>query len=237
MFRPWVVVRDRSSGIAEGYAPLPAAGHAIGDWNISAIADTENVETEDPATSIENLAMGADGTGENVQSSDENYTIPTPTLPVSLGVGPAPALSFDDIEAGADRFVSVLRARGIWGAREYSEKCHHDVISSPSWAQADKCAAFDYAAAAIDDSVSGQGHFAVDNYFRFQAENQEQSYTAAGAPAYFLSGRLASIKRAAISTATTKLSELLADEQRQRNLAASRQASQADSPALTQNSD
>jgi hypothetical protein len=110
-------------------------------------------------------------------------------------------VQYDDIESAAARFAKVLTSTGMSGARSLSEKCHAGVTAQPTWAAADWCAAFDYAAAHVDAEVGKSAGWPPNPYFQFQAENQADRYKEAGAADYFVSTRLTSIKVAAESAA------------------------------------
>lgn len=103
---------------------------------------------------------------------------------------------FRDIEAAAESFETVLNRRGIMGARAWSENCHKQVEKNPSWAEADKCAAFDYAARFIDKGMTQTTGLNPNGYFVFQAENQANNYKAVGGQPYLVTERLRAIKTA-----------------------------------------
>jgi hypothetical protein len=65
-------------------------------------------------------------------------------------------VTFEDMEAAAVRFDRVLQRSGIIGAKAFSRACHRGFALHPNWTTADRCAAFDFAAADIDTSCSSR---------------------------------------------------------------------------------
>lgn len=127
---------------------------------------------------------------------------------------PAQALRFADVEAGANKFAELLMKSGISGARAYSEKCHAQVSVAPNWGEADRCAAFDYAASFVDHAINREAGFPTSSYFAFQSENQEDQYEEAGAYRFTLNSRLSAIRRAAEPIAKAALNDAIARESR-----------------------
>jgi len=127
---------------------------------------------------------------------DEN-TMATDAGPYDLSRQIQAAVTFASIESASNWSATVLKASGFPGARASSERCHLDVQNNPTWSGADRCAAFDYAAAHVDDLIARSGRGSTHAYFQFARENQADNYTAVGAPSYALTGRLAEIRRAA----------------------------------------
>ena len=101
-----------------------------------------------------------------------------------------------DIADGAKKFADISLKGGMVGAKSFSLKCHRGVEMSPSWRDADRCAAFDYTAAYIDEEVSRATRSAPDGYFAYQRRVQEQNYGALGMPAYAAAARLTEIRKA-----------------------------------------
>ena len=101
-----------------------------------------------------------------------------------------------DIAEGAKEFANISLKSGIIGAKKFSLKCHRGVELSPSWRDADRCAAFDYTAAYVDEDVARTTHSAPDDYFTNQRKVQEQNYGTLGMPVYAAAVRLAEIQKA-----------------------------------------
>lgn len=122
-------------------------------------------------------------------------------------------LRFVDIEQGVKSFDRVLSRSGIIGARVWSERCHEAVRAKPSWAEADQCAAFDFAATFMDTSVTLASGYQQSSYFVFQSDNQADYYSEFGTPTVMVEERLRRI-RAAVGPSLTALvgSRNLSDE-------------------------
>lgn len=130
----------------------------------------------------------------NLFGSGLGRPIVTPN-PATATVDP---VSYDNIEAAADKFDRVLQKSGMIGARTYSEACHKAVAAAPTWSSADGCAAFDYAASFVDEGVSKSMNAIPFGYFTFQKENQSDNYRAFGSYLPDLRNRLDTIQRTAI---------------------------------------
>jgi curved DNA-binding protein CbpA len=174
----------------------------------------ENLTTQDPNTTDRNAAIA------EVAPEDLSHQAQTP-------------VNYTTIETAASHFANLLLSHGISGARAYSEQCHKSVQNSPTWDGIDGCAAFDFAAASIDNAVSNSGGFPRDRYFEFQQNNQADNYTAAGAPLYVIASRLSEIKQTAEESAADALQTAMA-----RKKASARQAaSNLNLPAASTGSD
>jgi hypothetical protein len=172
-------------------------GLVLSASNSSDVANnTMNVDENLTTTDMNATDMNASAI--DVNAVDANLTV---VEPADLSKQPQTALSYDTIEAAANRVAKMITTKGISGARAYSEKCHKAVQASPSWNGADDCAAFDYAAAYIDDAVSTQAGWPKNGYFEFQNTNEPDDYAAVGAPTYVTSDRLSKIRAAAQSAA------------------------------------
>lgn len=175
--------------------------------NLSDVANnTMNVDENLTTTDMNATDMNAtdlNATDMNASAIDLNSleTNLAAAEPADLSKQAQTALSYDTIEAAADRVAKIITTKGISGARAYSENCHKAVQASPSWDGADDCAAFDYAAAYIDDAVSTQAGWPKNGYFEFQNTNEPDDYAAVGAPSYVTSDRLNKLRAAAQSAA------------------------------------
>ncbi|MFL6728116.1 MAG: hypothetical protein ACJ8FS_16620 [Sphingomicrobium sp.] len=149
----------------------------------------ENLTTTDMNTAVDMNAMNA---------TDMNAV---EAVPPDLSKQSQTAVSYSTIEGSANRFAKIITTKGITGARAYSDSCHKSVQTKPSWDAADGCAAFDFAAAYIDDAVSTQNGWPKDGYFQFQSANEADNYASVGAPTYVTSDRLSKIRAAAQSAA------------------------------------
>jgi hypothetical protein len=166
------------------------------------VAATGNLETANNTMNVDENLTTTDFEPTDLNATDLN-AVATEAAPPDLSKLPQPTLSYDTIENAANRVAKLITAKGILGARTYSESCHKSVESTPSWNGADGCAAFDYAAAYIDDAITTQNGWLKDGYFQFQSGNQPDNYAAIGAPPYVTSDRLAKIKAAAQDAALT----------------------------------
>jgi hypothetical protein len=143
----------------------------------------------------------------NAANAETNESLASEkTQPADLSTQVQLPLAFANIESASNWSASTLRTGGFTGARSASEQCHSSVRETPSWTGADRCAAFDYAAAYIDDLLARDGRATTHAYFQFARENQADNYTSIGAPSYSLPRRLAEIRKAA----ETAINELLA---------------------------
>ncbi len=99
------------------------------------------------------------------------------------------ALDFATVERGARRFLAVWTREGMEGARGFSERCHAGADQQPHWERLDFCAAFDFAAGAVDNAgirlpASAQASNSAplpaiparDAYFRYQTDYQAEHY-------------------------------------------------------------
>lgn len=126
------------------------------------------------------------------------------------------AVDYLTIESAAKRFAIVLLNGGMAQARAVSQACHEKAKATPTWDAVDRCAAFDFAAAYIDQQISTEGRWPPNGYFKFQQDNMDDAYVAAGAETYSVSMRLLQIKRATEPAAAeafqTALAKQRADE-------------------------
>lgn len=152
---------------------------------------------------VENLEAANLVVEDDYNAIEANVSAPDaiPSAPPTLATVSEAPVQYDDIESAASRFAQVLTKSGMAGARTLSEKCHSNVSTQPTWASADWCAAFDFAAAHVDAEVSRSAGLPASPYFQFQAENQADRYKEAGAADYFVNTRLSSIKEAAEAAA------------------------------------
>ena len=157
---------------------------------LNAMNVDENLTTTDMNATDENMSMTA---------TDMNAV---EAAPADLSKQQPIAVSYSLIEEEAKRVAKLIVTKGISGARSYSERCHKAVESNPTWEAADSCAAFDYAAAHIDEAVSAQGGWPKSGYFEFQSGNQPDDYASVGAPTYMTSDRLGKIRTAAEAAVT-----------------------------------
>jgi hypothetical protein len=116
--------------------------------------------------------------------------------PAKLSEMPLIPVEYSTIEGAANEFARIVMKSGIMGARNHSQDCHRKVEETPSWAGADSCAAFDLAAAYIDQQVCSDRTCTINGYFQFQRQNLDDSYEAAGAVPYSVASRINQIKGA-----------------------------------------
>jgi hypothetical protein len=116
-----------------------------------------------------------------------NTSLPSPAMPIS----------FDDLDHAARDFDRVLSKRGMLGAKAYSESCHKELTTNPTWAAADQCTAFDIAAAHIDGAIASasNGTFTQNDYFRFKNDNPNDTYTQLGIDRSAAQERIDGIRR------------------------------------------
>lgn len=165
----------------------------------------ENLTTTDMnAVDMNAVDMNAtDMNATDMNATDMNATdinviaLSTPSSPPDLSRQPQTPVSYTVIEDAADQVAKIIVTRGVAGARAYSEECHKSVQNLPSWDAADRCAAFDYAAAYIDAAVSSQAGWPKSGYFEFQRGNESDDYAAVGAPSFTTFSRLPKIQSAA----------------------------------------
>jgi hypothetical protein len=177
------------------------------------------------------MTMGTKPTAQQVrQEPSENLVAAAEPVmelagtepPLPLASLPATPVSFGDIEQGARRFAAVVGRSGLSGAREESERCRSELARNPTWSAADRCAAFDLAAAMVDERVSRHTKEMPDPYFVYQKENAERLYTNAGAEPFAAANRLGTIGESAGTIAWGALVE--AAEERQQRAAQPRTA-------------
>ena len=149
----------------------------------------------------------------NTEFANTNGTeVVAPPTPPDLSHQPQTPVDYSNVESASNHFASTLTRRGVTGARIFSEKCHRDVKNAPTWSTVDNCAAFDYAAAYVDEGVTAGSPGAKNGYFQFERDNQADNYISLGASSYAISTRLTQIRSAAetavvgaISSATARL--------------------------------
>ena len=159
--------------------------------NVDEALITENVVASDEA-----VDAALDAAGNAVENASDALNSMEAEAPPGLSKLPDAQVDYGNIESAAEKFAAILVNNGIPGARSFSDRCHKGVVAKPSWAAADYCAAFDFAGAHIDEAISKQGKFPQNGYFQFQSDNQDDAYVAAGAYAFSLPSRLATIRRA-----------------------------------------
>lgn len=168
------------------------------------VAGIDLATRDTPSYGESNLAIA----DQDIAFMTDNMMIaaPTPVAEIAPAIvepalvrltGTPDPIDFNDIERAAADFERTLQRGGITGAREWSERCHAAVLQKPSWSGADQCAAFDFAAAYIDDGMVRVAGVTRNGYFQFAADNQADRYVALGAPAYLLSERLRQVRNAA----------------------------------------
>lgn len=141
-------------------------------------------------------------------------------------------IAFDDMESAALHFDRVLQRSGIAGAKAYSEGCHRLFMRHPNWTTADRCAAFDFAAAHIDSGINSasKGFIHQNDYFIFEDENQADNYALFKATPELLGDRLTRIRRAAILAVEKVIDDRL-DSLKARHTAELQNAVVKDDPA------
>lgn len=180
-----------------GILALPAL---LSDSGNEAAENTMNVDetltTENIVASDEAVDAALDAAGNAVDNAADALNSTEAEAPLGLSKLPDAQVEYSNVESAAQKFAAILIKDGIAGARSFSDRCHNGVVAKPNWAAADYCAAFDFAAAHIDEAISKRGQFPENGYFQFQSDNQDDAYVAAGAYAFSLSSRLATIRRA-----------------------------------------
>lgn len=128
------------------------------------------------------------------------------------------AIAFEDMEAAAVRFDRVSRRSGIIGAKAFSRGCHRGFALHPNWTTADRCAAFDFAAAHIDSGMNtvSKGLIRQNDYFIFEDENQADNYASFRATPELIGDRLARIRRAATLAVERVINDRIENEKVQR---------------------
>jgi curved DNA-binding protein CbpA len=180
--------------------------YAENTMNVDEILTTENVVATD-TTAID---ASLDAAGNAVKNATDALNSMESEAPPGLSKLPDAQVEYSNVESAAQKFAAILIKDGIAGARSFSDRCHKGVVAKPSWAAADYCAAFDFAAAHIDEAFSKEGKFPANGYFQFQSENQDDAYVAAGAYAFSLPPRLTTIRRAVEPAAVEALDDQLA---------------------------
>lgn len=215
----------QSARAAEPVAPNPVPDDRRNKWIATAIIGgfllvsgliTSGIISDRRSSAAENNMAVENLTAENLVVEDDMNAVESPQPKPTLANISQTPVQFDDIESAAARFVEVLTKSGLSDARSVSEKCHAGVAAEPTWSSADWCAAFDYAAAHVDAQISKAAGWSTMPYFQFQAANQEDRYTEAGASDLFVSTRLSSIKTAAESAVDQAMAREIAKEQGRR---------------------
>ena len=131
------------------------------------------------------------------------------------------ALKFEEIEGAATDFDRVLQRRGISGARAVSQECHRRLQLVPSWTLADRCVAFDLAAAHVDEMISKAGDWPTNNYFAFKRDQVTESYAALNPPSVVLTvrPRVDAIRTSVEAVATQLIAQRISTERRKANSA------------------
>lgn len=218
-----VVPFEEGRGGMAAFAFLLVLGAAA----IIAYASTPNIERQ--ADELREQADSLDTMNVD-ETLTTNEVLANEVASATLSEIPQPTVEYSNVEAAANRLASILMKDGIAGARSYSQNCHKDVQESPSWEGADNCAAFDFAAAYVDQAISGEGKWAPSGYFKFQQDNMDDTYEAAGAPPYTVAARLNQIRRAVEPAAAEALQVAIA-KQRADEARAAREAPPAPAPA------
>lgn len=128
-------------------------------------------------------------------SNSQDYSSQTGRLGTSGYQSPT-QLDFRILEDAALTYTRVLQRDGVMGARAWSENCHKKFDAAPSWAGADRCAAFDAAALYVDNAISQSSNTAPNAYFAFQGETQLDRYKVMGGDSYTVGERLKRIRSA-----------------------------------------
>ena len=179
---------------------------------------------------------GTSGQPDNTMNVDETMTTNEILANDKLSDLPATPVEYSMIEGAANDFARVVMKSGIMGARNYSQECHKKVEEAPSWAGADSCAAFDLAAAYIDQQVCSDRTCTVNGYFQFQRQNLDESYEAAGAVPFTVAGRINQIKGAVEPAAEEAVRIAIAKAEADRAARAARQPTPAPSDPFANSS-
>lgn len=148
-----------------------------------------------------------------VMASANEFSEP---LPTTLADQPQSGVRFTNIESASLQFTRVFFKNGILGARAFSEKCESELQLEVTWDKVDYCAAFDLAAAHIDELVSREGNWPKNSYFAFRSQNVADLYKENGAMAYAITQRLRQVKESAENTAREAVQMQLAREEAKR---------------------
>lgn len=112
---------------------------------------------------------------------------------------PQEAVRPQDVKSAANDFARILSKSGMLGAENWSQRCHAAVERQTTLAGLDNCAAFDFAAAYIDEGFTSGSGLPKNSYFAAQAITQGRYYTATVTNAAAVGSRLASIREAVMA--------------------------------------
>lgn len=225
---------------AEGRGGMAAVGFLLilGIAGVIFFTSLQNAGGQSDQYPPSNLDEAVDAL-EPVENSDMNMdagVIGNEIMPAKLSELPQTPVAYPTIEGAANRFVRILMNGGISEARSYSQNCHKQVQENPSWDAADSCAAFDFAAAYVDRQISAGRNWVPSGYFKFQQENMDDTYEAAGASPYTVSMRVIQIRRA-VEPAAEEAVQMALAKQRADEARAAREAAPSDPFADAPSSD
>lgn len=179
----------------------PGSWLFIGVLGLAVVASLDEKQTPTATAKRSSLTMitAAAVAPVGLPPTPATAPVPSPTSDVPPDLQSPKAMAFEDMEAAAVRFDRVLQRGGIVGAKAFSQGCHRGFALRPNWTTADRCAAFDFAAAAIDNGMNivSKGVVRKNDYFIFEDENQADNYALFKATPELVNDRLARIRRAA----------------------------------------
>lgn len=147
----------------------------------------ETISASDVATdvAVDNVKMPAEEPVSNISVTPLPNNIPASSVNTSTPIsvlggdtathGTDEQLDYGQIESASSKLISTVKRSGMIGARIYSEACHKAAQGADSWSKNDFCAAFDFAAAALDRQMQALGS-SPNQYFSFQYDSHRQYY-------------------------------------------------------------
>lgn len=116
--------------------------------------------------------------------------------------GAIDTIDYAAVRDSAAAAVRILQGDGIDTARMESLSCAERVASTHSWAQADRCAAFDHAVRLADLRTARDDGTAEDAYFATREREASSLYAPTGVDRYLVSQRIQSVRMAASTKQT-----------------------------------
>jgi curved DNA-binding protein CbpA len=109
----------------------------------------------------------------------------------------ADPIDYAAVRDSAAAAVRVLQSDGLDIARVESLSCAERVASTRSWAQADRCAAFDHAVRLADLRTARDAGTAEDAYFATREKEAQSLYASTGVDRYLVGQRIQRVRMAA----------------------------------------
>lgn len=111
--------------------------------------------------------------------------------------GEADPIDYAAVRDSAAAAVRVLQSDGLDIARVESLSCAERVASTRSWAQADRCAAFDHAVRLADLRTAHDTGTSEDAYFATREKEAPSLYASTGVDRYLVGQRIQRVRMAA----------------------------------------